>query len=129
METHVYVNDNEVCSQAADGSSVAAFPDKCWSPPGPTAGPLLLPYPNTAFAKNLANGSSTVFVCNTPVALEDVSYLAQSTGNEPATLMFMKGEKTFVIKGNAYFTEWSENVKFEGLGVCCHGHSTTHNHG
>jgi hypothetical protein len=128
METHVYANDNEVCSKAADGMSSSAFPDPCWSPPGPSAGPVLIPYNNTALASNLENGSTTVFVCNTPVALKDVSYLAQSTGNEPATEAFRKGDRTGVIKGKAYFIDWSPNVKIEGLNVCRHNDPMTHNH-
>ncbi|WP_328516395.1 PAAR-like domain-containing protein [Ralstonia pseudosolanacearum] len=33
-----------------------------------------------------------------------------------------------VIKGKAYFTDWSPNVKFEGLNVCRHTDPMTHNH-
>lgn len=128
MKTNVFANDNEICSRASDGQSSPAFPDPCWSPPGPGAGPVLLPYPNTAFACELENGSTTVFICNTPVALKDVSYLANSIGNEPATMAFAKGQKTGVIKGKAYFTDWSPNVKFEGLNVCRHFDPMTHNH-
>jgi uncharacterized Zn-binding protein involved in type VI secretion len=128
METHVYANGNEICSRAADGSSKAAFPDLCWSPPPPKPGPVLLPYPNTVFANQLQEGSETVFICGTPLALKNVSYLANSIGNEPATPAFNKGQKTGVIKGKAYFTEWSSNVKVEGLNVCRHTDSMTHNH-
>jgi len=129
METHVYANDNEICSKAADGKSAAAAPDVCWSPPAPPAGPVTLPYPNTSFAKDLANGSATVFICGTPIALKDVSYLATSTGNEPATESFQQGLATGVIKGKAYFTSWSSDVKVEGLNVCRHEDLMTHNHG
>lgn len=128
METHVYANDKEFCSQAADGISAAAFPDPCWSPPPPKAGPIVLPYPNTAFARDLANGSSTVFVCGTPVAKKDVSFLATSTGDEPATYAFRKGTSSGTIKGKAYFTDWSPNVKIEGLNVDRHTDPMTHNH-
>ncbi|MBB2487627.1 MULTISPECIES: DUF4150 domain-containing protein [Roseateles] len=128
METHVYANGNEVCSKAADGVSRCAFPDPCWSPPPPSAGPQLIPYPNTALASQLQEGSSTVFICGTPLALKNVSFLANSTGNEPATMAFAKGRQTGVIKGKAYFTEWSGNVKVEGLNVCRHTDPMTHNH-
>jgi NAD(P)H-flavin reductase len=128
LETHVYANDNEICSKAADGRSVAG-PDPCWSPPPPNPGPVLIPYVNTAFAKDLEDGSSTVFICGQPLALRDVSYLANSTGNEPATAAFQKGDSSHVIKGKAYFTTWSPDVKVEGLGVCRHDDSMTHNHG
>ncbi|NMG72725.1 DUF4150 domain-containing protein [Parazoarcus communis] len=129
METHVYANDDEFCSRAADGISTAAFPDPCWSPPPKKPGPVLVPYTNTAFARNLQNGTSTVFVCGTPVAKKDVSYLANSTGNEPATWAFKRGDRSHVITGKAYFIDWSPDVKVEGLNVCRHTDPMTHNHG
>jgi hypothetical protein len=128
METHVYANDDEICSQAADGMTTPAFPDPCWSPPGPPAGPVVIPYPNTASARNLQNGSRSVFVRGTPVAKKDVSYLADSTGDEPATEAFAKGASSGVIKGKAYFVDWSPDVKVEGLNVCRHTDPTTNNH-
>lgn len=129
METHVYANDSEFCSQAADGVSPAAFPDPCWSPPGPPAGPVVIPYPNTAFAKDLKKGSTTVFICGKPLAKKDVSFLANSVGNEPATRSFPMGVSSHTIKGKAYFVDWSPDVKVEGLNVCRHMDPMTHNHG
>lgn len=127
METYVYANDSEICSKAADGRSTIG-PDPCWSPPAPSAGPLVIPYSNTAFAKDLEKGSSTVSICNTPIALRDVSYLANSIGNEPATRNFGMGVSSHTIKGKAYFTDWSPDVKVEGLNVCRHTDPMTHNH-
>lgn len=128
METHVYANDNEICSKAADGISKCAAPDPCWSPPPPKEGPRLVNYKNTAYAQELQNGSSTVFICGTPIARKDVSYLANSTGNEAATWFLGMGMKSHVIKGKAYFVDWSLNVKIEGLNVCRHTDPMTHNH-
>ena len=127
METHVYANDKEFCSQAADGMTVA-FPDVCHSPPSPVKIGIPLPYPNTAFARDLANGSTTVFVCGTPIAKKDSSFLSTSTGDEPATYAFKMGIKSGTIKGKAYFTDWSPNVKVEGLNVDRHVDPMTHNH-
>ncbi len=127
MDTHVYANENEICSKAADGKSIAG-PDPCWSPPAPPAGPVVIPYTNTAFAKDLTEGSSTVFICGTPIALRDVSYLADSIGNEPATRNLGMGLATQTIKGKAFFTAWSLDVKVEGLNVCRHIDAMTHNH-
>jgi len=70
-----------------------------------------------------------VIICGTPVALRDQSYLADSTGNEPATRSYPMGVSSHVIQGNAYFTDWSQNVKFEALNVCRHNDPMTHNHG
>lgn len=127
METYVYANDNEICSQKADGKSVAG-PDPCYSPPAPAAGPVVVPYTNTAFAKDLKNGSTSVFICGAPLALRDVSFLSQSVGNEPATRALGMGVATHIIKGDAYFTDWSPDVKVEGYNVCRHIDPMTHNH-
>ncbi|MCU7817078.1 MAG: DUF4150 domain-containing protein [Candidatus Thiodiazotropha sp. (ex Rostrolucina anterorostrata)] len=126
MSNNVFANDLEIACKAADGMSNAAFPDPCFSPPPPNGGWVLVPYPNTAFAKDLANGSTTVFISGLPVAKKDVSFIKTSTGNEPAA--GPKGKKTGVKKGKAYFTSWSMNVKVEGLNVCRHTDSMTHNH-
>lgn len=127
METNVYANDAEICSKAADGKAIGG-PDSCWSPPAPTAGPVVLPYANTAKAADLKEGSQTVFICGTPMALRDQSYLANSTGNEPATRNFPMAVASHVVQGKAYFVDWSPNVKVEGLNVDRHGDPTTHNH-
>ncbi|WP_269632147.1 DUF4150 domain-containing protein [Pelomonas sp. BJYL3] len=127
METHVYANDNEICSKAADGKATVPT-DPCWSPPPPSAGPVVVVYPNTAKAADLAQGSETVDICGTPVALRDKSYFSTSTGNEAATRQFPMGVASHTITGKMYFTDWSPNVKVEGLNVCRHCDPTTHNH-
>ncbi|MEJ2613110.1 MAG: DUF4150 domain-containing protein, partial [Candidatus Thiodiazotropha sp.] len=126
MANNVFANDLEIACKAADGMSNAAFPDPCFTPPPPNGGWVLVPYPNTAFAKDLANGSTTVFISGLQVAKKDVSFISTSTGNEPAAGPM--GKKTGVKKGKAYFTSWSMNVKVEGLNVCRHTDSMTHNH-
>lgn len=129
MNTNVYINDKEACSKASDGKSAGAFPDPCWSPPGPSAGPIVKPYSNTAKANQLAKGTSSVFICGTMVAMEDKSYFASSEGNSGATSAFPKGFATNVINGKAYFQTWSLDVRFEGHGVPRHEDLMTHNHG
>jgi len=129
MPTHVYANGREIACQAADGIASVAFPDPCWSPPAPPAGPVVIPYPNTARPKSLKNGSCTVFICGKPVALEDHSYFSTSTGNEAATQAFGKGVATGVIKGKAHHRSWSMDVMIEGRGVARHTDLMTHNHG
>jgi len=131
MQTHVYANGLEIACKSAgeDGVSPQAFPDPCWSPPAPAAGPVVIPYPNTAFAKDITNGTATVFIHGKEVAIEDHSYFATSVGNEPATQAFNKGVATGVITGKAYFTQWSSNVFFEGFGVPRHTDLVGHNQG
>jgi Domain of unknown function (DUF4150)/GHH signature containing HNH/Endo VII superfamily nuclease toxin 2 len=131
MQTHVYANDQEIACKAvgSDGTSPQAFPDPCWSPPAPSAGPVVIPYPNTCFADSITNGTNTVFIAGKEVAIEDKSYFATSIGNEPATQAFGKGVATGVITGKAYFTQWSFDVIFEGYGVPRHEDLVSHNHG
>ncbi|HDH0829068.1 TPA: DUF4150 domain-containing protein [Klebsiella oxytoca] len=129
METQVYINDREASSKASDGVSKAAFPDPCWTPPPTPAGPIVVPYPNTAYASTMKAGTTTVFICNSMVAKEDISYFSTSTGDEGATQTQPKGVITGVIKGKAYFKSWSPNVKFEGKCVARHEDLMTHNHG
>ncbi|EOF5082578.1 PAAR-like domain-containing protein [Salmonella enterica] len=129
MDTNVFINGREACSKATDGKSAGAFPDPCWSPPPPPVGPIVVPYSNTAYARDLQNGTATVFICKTMVAQKDRSFFSTSQGNEPATPGFQKGVSSGVIKGKAYFKSWSPNVKFEGLEVPRHEDLMTHNHG
>ena len=129
MPTHVYANDEEIACRAADGVATTAFPDPCWSPPPPNGGPALVPYGNVAYARDIINGTATVFIGGQTVAIEDKAYFAASTGNEAATYAFQKGDKTHVIKGKAYFRSWSPDVIFEGLGVDRHTDLVSHNHG
>lgn len=128
METHVYANDREICSKAADGKSTA-FPDVCFSPGPPPPG-VPVPYPNTAFAKDLAKGARTVLVKRShPVCRKNKSYIGTSIGDDPATPGLKKGVVSSKIKGKAYFISWSMNVKAEGLNVTRHQDKITQNHG
>ena len=122
MANEVFANGLEIACKAADGKSVACFPDPCWTP-----GWSIVPYANTAYAKDTANASKTVFISGKPVMKKDVSYFKTSTGNEPAA--GRKGQFTGVKKGKAYFNSWSMDVKVEGKNVDRHTDYTTHNHG
>ncbi|ALN58681.1 hypothetical protein GLE_3335 [Lysobacter enzymogenes] len=128
MPHHVYANDNEIASKSADGTSRACFPDVCFSPGAPKPG-MPVPYPNTAYARNLTNVSHSVRIKKKGVAKEDLSFFATSTGNEPATEAMEKGIVSCKITGKAYFKLWSMNVKVEGKGVARHMDPVTHNHG
>lgn len=129
MSTHVYANGDEISCKASSGKTSVAFPDPCWTPPTPPAGPLLVTYPNSASPSSLAKGSSTVRIKRSPIALTDRSYFSTSTGDEPATPALQKGLLTRKIKGKTYYNQWSMNVKVEGKGVCRNIDLMTHNHG
>jgi len=120
MANDVFANGLEVACKAADGVSSAAFPDVCWTPKEP------VPFANTAKAKDLANGTVTVFISGKPVAQKDKSYFKTSSGDYGAR--GAKGFSTGAKNGKAYFRSWSMNVKVEGYNVCRHTDSMTHNH-
>ncbi|MFK1438023.1 PAAR-like domain-containing protein [Pseudomonas aeruginosa] len=128
MAHHVYANDNEIASKSAAGKSSAAFPDTCFSPPTPPAGGVPIPYLNTCFARDISNGSRTVFIAGMEIALQHKSYFRTSTGDEPSTPGLKKGINSGRIKGKCYFVSWSPNVKVEGLCVTRHLDWVTHNH-
>lgn len=117
MAVNVFVNGQEVACKAADGKAPAAFPDTCLSPPPPPAGPAPLPYPNTAYAKDTDNGSTTVMICGQQTMLQDQSVFKKSTGDEAATKAQGMGVVTHTIQGEASFVAWSFDVQFEGAHV------------
>src|SRR5215831_10435249 len=127
MANEVYANGREIACKAAAGKSVAAFPDTCLSPPSPPAGPVPIPYPNTASASDTTNGSTTVMICGQEVMLKDSSTFKTSTGNEAATKSLGMGVVTHTIQGEASFIAWSMDVKFEGLNVPRHQDLMGHN--
>ena len=62
----VYANGRSICNKSGNGKSAAAFPDVCWTPP--QSSPIPVPYPNTAYARDLTKGTKTVFIKGTEVA-------------------------------------------------------------
>lgn len=126
MGDSVFANGRAVACKASNGKTVCAFPDVCLTPPTPPAGPIPVPYPNTAMASDLADGSSSVKVEKKPVLLGAKSNFSTSTGDEAGT----QGGNvvTHKTKGKAYFAVYSFDVKVEGEGVARHLDPTTHNH-
>jgi hypothetical protein len=118
MGNTVYAQGMGFFHKGSGGKGVAPG-DVCLSPPPPPTGPAPVPYVNTLKASDLAKGSKTVKIQGNPTALEDVSYLNTSTGDEGGT----QGGNvvTHKTKGKGYFKSWSSVVKVEGKGVCVHG--------
>ncbi|WP_437882281.1 PAAR-like domain-containing protein [Pseudomonas sp. LRF_L74] len=129
MANEVFANGMEVSCKAAQGKSVACFPDVCFTPPQapPTPMGVPIPYPNTGMSKDTTNGTRSVKITGKEVMLKDRSYFKTSYGDE-AGCAPKKGVITSRNKGKVYFTAWSMNVKFEGLNVVRHMDLTTHNH-
>jgi hypothetical protein len=110
----VFANGMGFCQKNSSGQATG-FPDTCLSPPPPPAGPLPIPYPNTAMASDLASGSKSVTADGAEIALEDSSYFSTSSGDEAGT----QGGNvlTHKTKGKSYFMVWSHDVQVEGKGV------------
>lgn len=129
MANDVFANGREISCKKADGKTICEFPDVCFTPPENPATPpgVPVPYPNTAFAKDTAEGSKTVKISGEEVMLKNKSYYKTSTGDEAGSAA-KKGMITSTNKGKAYFISWSTDVKFEGENVVRHLDQTTNNH-
>jgi hypothetical protein len=128
MGKNVFANGREISAKASANRSVAAMPDVCLSPPGPPAGPVPLPYPNSAFAKDTAGGTRSVKIGKKEVGKKNISSYSKSTGDEPATRSFGMGVITHNITGPMKFAAWSMDVKAEGANLPRFMDLTTHNH-
>ena len=129
MANDVFANGREISCKKADGKTICAFPDVCFTPPQTPATPpgVPIPYPNTGLAKDTSNGSKKVKISGKEVMLKNKSFFKQSYGDE-AGCAPKKGIVTSKIRGKVYFNAWSMDVKFEGLNVVRHLDLTTHNH-
>jgi hypothetical protein len=125
MANKVFANNREVACETADGKSVCAFPDVCFTPPPPSGVPV--PYPNTAFASDCTGGSRRVKISGGEVMLRNKSFFKRSTGDE-AGCAPKKGALSGTIAGKVYFHAWSMTVRVEGENVPRHLDAVTHNH-
>jgi Domain of unknown function (DUF4150) len=128
MGCEVYANNNMIACKAADGKTVAAFPDVCFTPPLTPATPpgVPIPYPNTAMASDTTDGTKTVMISGQEVMLKNKSCFKTSTGDEAGSAP-KHGVVTSKIKGKVNFCAWSMDVKFEGENVPRHLDLTGHN--
>src|SRR5438045_9174434 len=108
MGCEVYANNNMIACKAADGKTIAATPDVCFTPPLTPATPpgVPIPYPNTGMASDTTDGSKTVQISGQEVLLKNKSYFKQSSGDEAGSAP-KKGVVTSKIKGKVYFNAWS----------------------
>jgi hypothetical protein len=128
MSKEVYANGMEISAKNDDNKSICAMPDVCLSPPSPPAGPVPIPYPNTAQASDTTDGSKTVLIGGSEVGLKNSSCYKKSTGDEAATKSLGMGVVTHTIQGKMKHAAWSFDVKIEGENAIRHMDLTTHNH-
>ncbi len=129
MGNNVFANGREISCKAADGKSICAFPDVCFTPPENPATPpgVPIPYPNTGMAKDTTSGTKKVKISGKEVIKKNKSYFKKSIGDEAGSAA-KKGVITSTNRGKVYFNSWSMDVKFEGKNVVRHLDLTTHNH-
>lgn len=128
MGANVFANSMEISGKASDNKSIAAMPDVCMSPPSPPAGPVPIPYPNTAMASDTADGTKTVTIGGKEAGMKNSSTYSKSNGDEPATQSFGANVGSHKIQGAMKFTAWSSDVKLEGANAIRMGDMTSHNH-
>jgi Toxin PAAR-like domain len=128
MSKNVFANGREVSCKKDDNKSIAAMADTCLSPPSPPAGPVPIPYPNTAQASDTSDGSKTVKIGGDEVGKKNSSNYKKSTGDEAATKSLGMGVVTHTIQGKMKHSAWSMDVKIEDANAIRHMDMTTHNH-
>ena len=107
----INVNGLSMCHKGSDGVIVAAPPDVCWTPPVP----IPIPYPNTAFSADLANGTSSVAADGGNSIAIFGSIFAVSYLDEPGCI---GGVASGTVKAYADWITFSPNVFAEGEPIC-----------
>ena len=92
------------------GGISTAFPDICKTPTPAGGTPVPVPYPNIAFSKDTANGSTTVKVDGQSIMLLKSNF-STSTGDEPGSL---GGIISQIVKGKAQPITASFDVMVDG---------------
>lgn len=128
MSKNIFANGKEISAKKDDNKSICAMPDVCLSPPSPPAGPVPIPYPNTAKSSDTNDGSKSVKFGGSEVGLKNSSSYKKSMGDEAATKSLGMGVVTHTIQGKMKHAAWSFDVKIEGKNVIRHMDITTHNH-
>ncbi len=128
MSKNVFANGKEISGKKDDNKSTAAMPDVCLSPPSPPAGPVPIPYPNSAVGSDTSDGSKTVTIGGGEVGLKNSSDYKKSTGDEAATKSLGMGVISHNIQGKMKHAAWSMDVKIEGQNAIRDMDLTTHNH-
>lgn len=101
---------------------MADVPDVCNTPPIPTP----VPYPNVAFSRDLANGTTTVVADGGNMCANYGSEFSKSTGDEAGSA---GGVKSGTFLKEATWMTYSFDVKLEGKGACRLSDKMFHNHG
>ncbi|MGQ8630592.1 DUF4150 domain-containing protein [Agrobacterium sp. DKPNP3] len=110
MKETIRINGITLCHKNSKGYVRSTLPDVCLTPPKP----LPVPYTNTAFARDLADGTTTVFSHGGAMNGVRGSRFAKSIGDEPGS---SGGVKSGTHLHEATFLSWSPNVFMQGRAV------------
>lgn len=110
MKETIRVNGITLCHKHSNGYVRSTLPDVCLTPPKPVP----IPYTNTAFACDLADGTTTVFSHEGAMNGVRGSRFAKSIGDEPGS---SGGVKSGTHLHEATFLSWSPNVFMQGRAV------------
>ena len=122
MPVTINVNKLSLCHQGSDGLAVASLPDVCLTPPLGVP----VPYPNVAFSKDLAQGTTTVFADGGNSCAVGPSTFAPSVGDEAGA---MGGVVSGTFAMEASWLTFSADVKIEGQAACRLTDKMLQNHG
>lgn len=118
----VFANGQGISSRNSGAVSTAGN-DVCKTPIGSAVVPI--PYNNTAYSSDIANGTMTVIIDGGMGAIKGCNY-SKSTGDEPGTAL---GVGSGIVGGTAEFINYSSNVFCEGKPVCRNSDPMKHNGG
>src|SRR5262245_38083749 len=128
MSVTVNVNGLSLVHKGSSGVSIATMPDVCKTPPNS----LPVPYPNIAFSRNLAKGTTTVKADGGNMCANYGSEFSSSIGDEAGRL---GGVVSGTVSKEATWITYSFDVKLQGKGACrltdkmFHNHQNTENMG
>jgi len=120
MAQTTFVNGRGIVHKGSGGMSIV-FPDVCKTPS--PAGPVPIPYPNTAKAADTSGGPTTV-KCDGEMPMVKGSKYSKSMGDEPGTA---GGVVSSCNRGEAEFMMYSFDVKLDGKNACRMGDPLLHN--
>lgn len=125
MGDSTFINGRAAVHQGSNGKATG-FPDVCFCPPAPPAGPVPTPLPNNVKAADLDGGATSVLIEGKPAG-HARSFFRTSTGNQAAQSTG-GGVVSAVVQGKAYFASFSPDVMIEGQPAVRHADLLTMNH-
>jgi len=111
MSVTININNLTLCHRASGGITRNTLPDVCKTPPHAVP----VPFPNLAFSRDLANGTTTVFADGGNMIGNFGSIFATSILDEGGSL---GGVKSGTFMAEADFITHSFDVFFEGKPAC-----------